>query len=143
MTNAVENKTVAKASKTPKAPQRDLLAELLSQVTLLTSELATVKAKLADAPVKEKKESKKGQPREGVYYVVLGVPAPEKKTFPPQAITCMKILSRATDPTHVTEAEAMRLLEENKRLLVTRQDSWHVFCYYRAKLIAGDYLKML
>jgi hypothetical protein len=122
------------------APQLDLVAQLLEQVASLTKELADFKQATALPAAREKKETKKGQPREGVYYVVLNVPV---RNFTPQAIACMKILARAEDPTHVSEADAMRLLEENKALLGTRQDSWRVFCYYRAKLIGADYLKMV
>lgn len=136
MNAVIETKKNKKA-----APQLDLVTQLMEQVTSITKELAELKQKTAATQiVREKKESKRGQPREGVYYVVLNVPA---RNFPPQAITCMKILACAEDPTHVMEADAMRMIEENKALLGTRQDSWRIFCYYRAKLIGGDYLKMV
>lgn len=119
-----------------KAPQQDIVAELVEQVRELQAKLASMEAAPA---VREKKESKRGQPREGTFYMVLGIPS---KNFCPQAITCMKILSRAADPAKIPEAEAMRFLEENKALLGTRQESWRIFSYYRAKLIGGNYLKM-
>ncbi len=123
--------------KEKKMPERDLVAELLAEVRDLQMKLAAVQQE--QVVVKEKKESKRGQPREGTFYSVLAIPT---KNFPPQAITCMKILSRAADPTKIPEAEAMRLLEENKNLLGTRQESWRIFAYYRAKLNEGDYLRM-
>ncbi len=123
--------------KATKVAEQDLTLRLLQEVEELKEKLAALQQQ--PAVVREKKESKRGQPREGTFYTVLSIPT---KNFPPQAITCMKILSRAADPTKIPEAEAMQLLEENKSLLGTRQESWRIFAYYRAKLTGADYLRM-
>ncbi len=123
--------------KATKVAEQDIVSMLLQEVQSLKDTLAAMKE--APVMVREKKESKRGQPREGTFYTVLSIPT---KNFPPQAITCMKILSRAVDPTKIPEAEAMQLLEENKGLLGTRQESWRIFAYYRAKLTGADYLRM-
>jgi hypothetical protein len=74
--------------------------------------------------------------------VLLGIPT---QGLAPQAIACARILATATDTKHIPESEAMELIEAAKKSgkLKTKQDSWHIFQYYRPQLIAGDYLRML
>lgn len=86
--------------------------------------------------------TKRGLPREDVWYEVLRVP--ETKTIQPQGIKCMVILMNKTEnPSHVTEAEAMDMIREHRGYLKTTQDPWwKVFCFYRARLISMGCLRM-
>lgn len=114
---------------------------LLDQIAALSKQIAEIKAQQS-TPQPAHKESKKGQPRPDVYYVLAGIPS---QGLPPQAIACARILATAADVNHITEAEAMKLMDDGKAAgyLRTDQEAWRIFQYYRARLIAGNYLRML
>jgi hypothetical protein len=115
---------------------------LLDQIANLGEQIAEIRARQqVQQPVVGRKKTK-GQPRPDVYYVLSGVPS---QGLPPQAIACARILATAKDTNHIPEEEAMDLIESAKAAgrLHTTQDAWHIFQYYRAKLIEGNYLRML
>ncbi len=115
---------------------------LLEQVAALAAELTELKKQQQPVPAAIAKKNDKGQPRQDVYYVLLGVPS---QGLPPQAIACARILAMAMDVNHIPESEAMELIATAKQSgkLRTQQEAWHIFQYYRARLIEGDFLKML
>lgn len=114
---------------------------LLEQIAALTEQVAQLKAAQDAKPAKVARKRERGQARPEVFYVLHGVPS---QGLPPQAIACARILSTASNTNHIPESEAMELIEAGKQSgkLKTDQDSWHIFQYYRAKLIAGNYLQM-
>ncbi len=117
--------------------KQDPTAALRRQVEELTQQVAELR-KMKQTPAKPSK----GQPRPDVYYVLHGVPT---HGLAPQAIACARILSTAQNVNRITEEEAMALLVRAKTegRLKTKQDAWHIFQYYRPRLIEGDFLKML
>ncbi len=69
-------------------------------------------------------------------YQILGVPGDEDD-FALQAKKCMLLLSKAVEASEtksISEATAMAVLRKHQRFISDRQDAWHVFAYYRAKL---------
>ena len=122
-----------------------LLAQLVEQVSLLRNELTEAKAKLENAPVKEKKESKAGKPRETVTYEIKGYFKADAKQ-PPQC----KMLSLwawearqkfgrdLTEPELFAEFET-HAAEWNRR---ATQTIWHVWGYYRPRMIAAGHVRM-
>lgn len=116
--------------------KQQLEQALLEQVAQLRAELEVLKQQ-----PKGKAKREKGQPRPDVYYVLRGVPS---QGVPPQAIACARILSAASDVNHITEAEAMKLIDDAAVAgkLKTTQEPWRIFQYYRARLIEADYLQM-
>ena len=121
----------------PKVKQQPAdLALLLNEIKILRAEIDNLKQ-----PVVAAKKSTKGQPRPDVYYILAGVPS---QGMPPQALACARILATAADTNHITEAEAMKLMvdaEADGRIRTT-QGAWHIFQYYRPRLIGGNYLVM-
>lgn len=113
---------------------------LLGKIEDLTQQIAELRAaQTTTAKVARKRE--RGQARPDVYYVLHAVPS---QGVPPQAIACARILATAKNANHIPESEAMELIEAGKQSgrLKTNQDSWHIFQYYRPKLIGGNYLQM-
>lgn len=118
------------------AKKKPTVADLMAKVQELSIELAALKQQPPTA-----QKSEKGQPRPDVYYVLAGVPT---HGLPPQAIACARILATAADVNHISEAEAMNLFDKAKETgkLRTKQGAWHIFQYYRPRLIEGNYLVM-
>jgi hypothetical protein len=118
--------------------KQDQVALLLAEVQNLRKEIETLKQQ----PPKVARKVAKGQPRPDVYYVLSGVPT---QGLPPQAIACARILSSASNTNHISETEAMELIvaAAASGKLRTTQDPWHIFQYYRPRLIEGDFLRML
>lgn len=124
----------------PTAKQKGpTMSDLLAKVQELSNELEALKQK--QQPVVAQK-STKGGPRPDVFYVLAGIPS---KGLPPQAIVCARVLSTARDVNHISEEEAMELIERAKveGRLRTKQGAWHIFQYYRPRLIEGDFLRMI
>lgn len=131
------------------------MKELQEQLLTLTSQVADLTNRLADnqskTPVIELPEgelppairySKKGQPRPNVHYELLGVPGEGVKLQPQAKKVCI-VLSRAADPKHITEKEAMQLVktERTRAYFATCQDPWRIFQYYMGKLIEKNFLR--
>lgn len=97
--------------------------------------------------------SRRGLPDPNTYYAILRVPAP--KAQPPQAIKCMVYLMRAVASEGVemevdgqkmkvlSEAKAQEVLAAVQSHISSNQTAWHIFTYYRAKLIGGGYLRQV
>jgi hypothetical protein len=130
-----EKKRVRKAKP---SKQDAIIAKLLATIEETNARVAALEGAILE-PAKAKKVSKAGQPRASVYYVLLSVPT---ANIQPQGITAAKILAMATDPTHISEKEAMELMEKHKALFGTRQPSWKVFRFYRPRLIEMNCLLM-
>ncbi len=120
-------------------PKQPTMSDLIARIEELKLELDGLKQQ--PAAKQSVALQQKGGPRPDVYYVLLAVP---DKGLPPQAIVCARVLSAAADAKHIPEAEAMALIEAAKASgrLRTKQGAWHIFQYYRAKLIEGNYLTM-
>lgn len=123
--------------------KKPTVQDLLDRIAALSEEVASLKQQQNNQPPRAStpRKRERGQARPDVFYVLHGVPA---AGLPPQAIICARILATAANVNHIPESEAMELIEAGKQSgkLKTTQDSWHIFQYYRAKLIAGDYLQM-
>lgn len=60
----------------------------------------------------------------------------------PQAKECILLFREAmSNQTSITEEDLRNYIEANKERLQTRQPSWRIFQYYRAKLIENKILK--
>jgi hypothetical protein len=132
---------------TLKELQEQLLA-LQSQVVDLTNRLVESQPK-PDVELPEgeiaplpRLSSRKGKPRPGVSYELLGVPSEEYRIQPQAKKVCV-VLSRAVDPKNISEKEAMRLIktERVKQFFGTVQDPWRIFGYYKGKLISENFLR--
>jgi citrate synthase len=122
-----------------KPKKDDIQQMMLDELAALRLKVEQLTQQQQQQPARAKRE--KGQPRADVYYVLLGVPS---KDVPPQAMAVARALATAPDTNHITEAEAMDLIEAYKTTgkLKTIQPAWRIFQYYRADLINGDYLLM-
>lgn len=126
-----------------KPTKQQLEQMLLEQIAKLTERLGALEQQQQQPPAaKTARKRERGAARPEVYYVLLGVPS---QGLPPQAMACARILATAADTNNIPESEAMELIEAGKQSgkLKTGQDSWHIFQYYRARLIEGDFLRML
>jgi hypothetical protein len=118
--------------------QAALLLMLEEKLEIMEAEITTLRAAKAP-PAKVVRPSTAGKPRENTSYALIKIP---EKGFPPQAVTCCKILEMAVDQTNISEKEAMELFETHKGLLKTRQPAWKVFAFYKARLVSGNYIAM-
>lgn len=122
-----------------------LAAQLTEAVAALRAELEEVKARQALAPVREKKESRAGKPRENTTYEIKSYFKAEAQQ-PPQC----KLLSRwawdaqqkfgrnLTEPELFAEFEA-HAAEWNRR---NTQPIWHVWQYYRPRMMSAGHVRM-
>lgn len=123
-----------------------LVAQLTEAVAALRAELEATKARVALAPAKEKKESKAGKPRENVTYEIKGHFKPEAQQ-PPQCKQLstwawelrQKLGRNVTEPELFAEFET-HAAEWNRR---NTQTIWHVWQYYRPRMIAAGHVRML
>lgn len=127
----------AKEGNMPKLqPKQSAIEMLTKQVEELKNQLEAMQQ-----PQTQKRKVAKGAARPDVYYVLHGVPTGKMQ---PQAIACARILATASDVKHIPESEAMALIEAAHKdgRLKTTQDPWHIFQYYRPRLIEKDFLLM-
>jgi hypothetical protein len=122
-----------------------LIAQLTEAVASLRTELAEAKASAAVATPREKKESKAGKPRENVTYEINGYFKKEAQQ-PPQCKQLslwawearQKFGRNLTEPELFAEFEA-HAAEWNRR---NTQTIWHVWQYYRPRMISAGHVKM-
>jgi hypothetical protein len=121
-----------------------LVAQLTDAVAALRAELAATKEQAANSP-REKKESKAGKPRENVTYAISGCFKKEAQQ-PPQ---CKQLSTWAWEARQkfgrdLTEPELFAEFEThadewNRR---NTQPIWHVWQYYRPRMIQAGHVRM-
>ena len=126
-----------------KADNNEVLNQLLMAVTMLTKEVADLKAKQAAAPTAPKKEkAKKGEPRPDVWYHIKGFPS-EKR--PPQCLRVFRVIAQAAPAGgKMTEVDIWNALMGPDNKLGPwnySQDPFYIFKYYRAPMIEGEYIQ--
>lgn len=119
----------------------ELIATLAEKVSDLMAKIEVLEQRPVVAEAQISVKRKRGEARADVYYILLAVP---DKGMPPQAILSARILATAADVKHIPEAEAMALFNKAAETgrLVTDQEPWRIFQYYRPRLIEGNYLLM-
>lgn len=95
-------------------------------------------------PADEKSEGKRATATKNpnAYIVLVNDPVViDGKKLPRQAKVCAKIFARNSEK-NFSEDVAKKLINDGAAEIVTRQDPWRIFQYYRARLIAEGLIKM-
>ncbi len=120
-----------------------LVAQLQEAIEELRAKIAT----LENNPpvVREKKVTKAGQPRESMSYSIVGCFKPDAKQ-PPQCVLLSRWAFEAQQAVgrDLTEPELFGafLTHEDEWKRKHTQPMWHVWQYYRPRMIAARLVKM-